>query len=127
MGKFIGVSDEVIAHSSQMTSQVTIIFGVDEEIDTLSSGLQIKETSTSHAESPSVEEDDTWNNNEEGEIVVAAGSGAIDSGTNLALTDVQAAITKGCGCLKFDHVCLQCRQLVEFQSQLEYFAPQEKY
>ena len=83
---------------------MTIIFGVDEEIDTLSSGLQIDETSTSPAQSPSVTDDETWNDgDEEGEIacnVVTAGSGAIDSGANLALTDVQASITKGCGCLK---------------------------
>ena len=51
------------------SSQMTTIFGVDEEIYTLSSGLQIDETSTSPAESPSVTDDDTWSNgDEEGEI-----------------------------------------------------------
>ena len=32
-----------------------------------------------------------------------AGSGAIDSGVNLALANMQAAITKGCGCFNFNH------------------------
>ena len=31
----------------QCSSQMTIMFGVDEEVDTLSGGLQIDETSTS--------------------------------------------------------------------------------
>ena len=47
------------------------------------------------------------NGDEEGETacnVVTEGSGAGACGTNLTLTDVQAAITKGCGCLKFDHM-----------------------
>ena len=41
------------------SSQMTTIFGVDDEIDT-SSGSQIDETSTSPAESPSVTDNDTW-------------------------------------------------------------------
>ena len=77
-------------------------FGVDEEIDTLSNGLQIDETSTSPTESPSVTDDNTWSDgDEEGEIarnIVAA------DGTSIALTDVQAAITRGCSCLKIDHM-----------------------
>ena len=90
-----------LPRSSQM-----IIFGGDEDIDTSSSGLQIDETSTSPAESPSVTDDDTWSGGDEGEItrdLVAAGSGAIDGAANFALTDVQVSITKGFGCLKFDH------------------------
>ena len=70
---------------------MTINFGVDEEIDN---------TNTNPAVSPSVK-DDTWNDgHEEGEIArnVAAGSGAINSGEDLALTDVHAGITKALGC-----------------------------
>ena len=71
------------------------IFGVDEEIVTLSSGLQIGRPSTSLVESPSV----TWSDgDEDGEIasdVVAAGSGAIDCEANLVLTDLPVATTKG--------------------------------
>ena len=71
-------------------------------------GSQIDKISTRLAESPNVTAEDTWSDgDEEGEIahaVVAAGSGAIASGTSLTLIDVQAAITKGCDCLKFDHM-----------------------
>ena len=88
-------------------SQMTINFGVD-EIYTLSSGLQIDKTSTSPAESPSATDEDTWSDgDEEDEIahdLVAAGSGTFNSRSNLALTHVQAAITKGWGCLEFNHM-----------------------
>ena len=51
------------------SSQMTINFGVDEEIDTLSSGLQIDETRTSAAESPRITDDDTWSDgDEEGKV-----------------------------------------------------------
>ena len=62
-------------------SQMTISFLRDEEIDTLSIGWQIDETSTHPAESPSITDDDTWSDGDEkGEIardVDAAGSGSI--------------------------------------------------
>ena len=57
---------------------------------------------TSPAQSPGVTDEDTCSNaNEEDEIaryVDATVFGAITSGTNLTLTDVQAAIAKGCDC-----------------------------
>ena len=52
------------------SSQMTINFGEDEEIDTLSSGLQIAETSTSHEESPRVTDNDTWSDGEIAPYVV---------------------------------------------------------
>ena len=88
--EFIGVLDEVALESDDDNC-----FGVDEEIDTLSSGSQIDKTSTSPA-------GDTCSDGDEksktARYVDAAVSGAITSGTNLTLTDVQAAIAKGCDC-----------------------------
>ena len=126
MRKFIGVLNEVVA---ALESYDDNFIGVDEEIDTLSSGSHNDKTSTSPAESPIATDDDTWRNSDEaGEIVATAGSGTIASGTILALTDMQAAITKGCGHLKADRMssAFATAQLVEFQSQLESLAPRER-
>ena len=65
---------------------------------------------TSAAESQVYTEDKTWSNgDEEGELAcntVPEGFDAAAGEANPTLTDVQAAIATGCGCLKFDHMSL---------------------
>ena len=55
-----------------------------------------------------VMDDNTWSDGDkESEVVpdiVKEGSGAVDGRTNLTLGDMQAAIGKGCGSLKSNHM-----------------------
>ena len=76
--------------------------------DTFSSSLQIDETSTSPAQYCGVMDYVTCSHgNEEGDValeIFAAGYCTIISATDLTLTNEQAAMTKGCGSFKFNHM-----------------------